>query len=85
MHCDDAFAYAFDETTDCATVEQLVIHYRYILRWKLKSKIHTMIDVLGNLKPHLGGARALALNATSTACSVEDFMTTLWYLPRNWN
>ncbi|KAH6922747.1 hypothetical protein HPB50_018787 [Hyalomma asiaticum] len=61
--------------TDCATVEQLVIHYRYIFSWKLKSKIPTMIDVLGNLKPHLGGERALALNATSIACSVEDFMT----------
>lgn len=72
MHSDDAFVYAFDETTDCPTVEQLVIHYRYAFSWKTKSKIPTMIDVLGNLKPHLDGERALALNATNTACSVED-------------
>lgn len=75
MHSDDAFVYAFDEKTNCTTLERLVIHYRYIFSWKLKSKIPTMIDVLGNLKPHLGGERALALNATSTACSVEDIMT----------
>lgn len=72
MHSDDAFVYAFDETTDCTTVEQLVIHYRYVFSWKIKSKIPTMIDVLGNLKPLLDGERALALNATSIACSVED-------------
>lgn len=43
--------------------------------WRLKSEIATITDVLGNLKPHPDGERALALNTTSTACSVEDFMT----------
>ncbi|KAH8026246.1 hypothetical protein HPB51_017382 [Rhipicephalus microplus] len=68
------YALMFDETTNCATVEQLVIHCRYIFGGELRVKFLTMIDVLGNHEPHQGDERALALNATNIACAVEDFM-----------
>lgn len=41
------YAPMFDETTDCSTVEQLIIHCRYILNGNLKMKFLSMIDVLG--------------------------------------
>lgn len=68
------YALMFDETTDCATVEQLVIHCGYIFDGKLRVKFPTMIDALGNHK-HQGDERALALNATNIVCVVEDFTT----------
>ncbi|KAK8772370.1 hypothetical protein V5799_024386 [Amblyomma americanum] len=71
------YALMFDETTDCATLEQLVIHCRYMFNGELNVKFLAMIDVLpvlDILQPHVNDERALALNATNIACAVEGFM-----------
>lgn len=47
----ERYAIMFNETTNNANVEQLVIHCRYISEEK-KSKIPAMIDLLRSLKPH---------------------------------
>lgn len=79
------YALMFDETTDCRTVEQLVIHCRYIFNGSLEMKFLSMIDVLGSPDPQLSEERAVALNAPNIASAVEGFMTkkglvfeTLW-------
>lgn len=69
------YALMFDETTDCATVVQLVIYCRHTFSGELKVKFLSMIDVLGNLEPHISDERALALNATNVASAVEDFLS----------
>lgn len=69
------YAFMFNETTDCATVEELVIHCRHIFSRELRVKFLSIIDVLGRLEPHLSDERALALNDTNIARAVEDCMT----------
>ncbi|KAG0415071.1 hypothetical protein HPB47_007757 [Ixodes persulcatus] len=69
------YALMFDETTDCSTVEQLVIHCRYIFNGNLKVKFLSMIDVLGSPDLQLSEERSVALNATNIASAVEGFMT----------
>lgn len=68
------YALMFDETTDCTTVEQLVIHCRYIFDGTLQVKFLAMIDVLGSLGEQLNEERTISLNAANIAGAVEDFI-----------
>lgn len=63
-----------DETTDCTTVEQLVIHCRNIFDGNLQVKFPAMIDVLGSLDQQLNGEEVISLNAANVAGAGEDFI-----------
>ncbi|KAH9362100.1 hypothetical protein HPB48_002078 [Haemaphysalis longicornis] len=68
------YSLMFDETTDCTTVEQLVIHCRYIFDVNLQVKFLAMIDVLGSLDQQLNEEKVISLNAANVAGAVEDFI-----------
>lgn len=58
----------FDETADCITVKELVIHFRSVFNAKLKVQLPPMTDLLGCEE------YAVVLTAT-IASAVEKFIT----------
>lgn len=82
MKASEQFALMFDETTDCAVIEQMIIHCRYInAAGEVCVKYCKILDALsnnGNAAQEGGGAgdmiSVISLNADQIAGKVTDFI-----------